>query len=312
MWEHSEQNERERHREQRGERLEETALGLAHELADKENAELGFVLLDEEGRVRPESFAGADGPYQQSEIEQHAATVRERELDWSDFEDQRVRVFHVAEFGVRTEGKSDDQITDELLAAWRRRQYRHDGPLAEIAVTTILNRLLDEEFLVVRASRYDDVVHGADQLIVRKDTGDVVCAFDEVLDEAGGTRRAAKYEKVIKNAKRGGTELTYGLTYAAGKPKLTPIKNIPNFALAIGKGTLRSVLRELGTSETLGPSSLEAAQLLLDALQQQHAALEHETLPEPVRNNLSRFRDALARMKAVLEERVAVGGSPAR
>jgi hypothetical protein len=142
-----------------------------------------------------------------------------------------------------------------------------------MAITSILYKFLHEDFVVARASHYDDFKGGVDNVIVNKRTGEVVCAFDEVYDGYKPDRLSGKVEKVVKKAKAGGAEIKYGFTFGRdeqGKRTLLrqAIKNIPTFYLSLSTGELDKLLSDMDFS-TIGSLTTSEAGVfnrLLDSL----------------------------------------------
>jgi pyruvate dehydrogenase complex dehydrogenase (E1) component len=101
----------------------------------------------------------------------------------------------------------------------------------------VFHRILGREFVVASASVYDDYFNGIDTVLVDKETGDVICALDEVHDEEGRARHQKKIESIIKTAKKGGAKIKYGITFekddktGANKLVQKTISNIPKFYL---------------------------------------------------------------------------------
>ncbi len=84
------------------------------------------------------------------------------------------------------EFKKDKKKVKELEKKWHKEEKEKNfGELWEKAKTVILNKIIGTEFIVVRASKHDDYENGVDNIIINKETGNVVCAFDEVSAEEG-------------------------------------------------------------------------------------------------------------------------------
>ena len=137
-----------------------------------------------------------------------------------------VRKHYLSEFGADT--------PEKIISQWKiNREKLLAGQWEKAAV--ILMARLAPEFLVARASAYDDYKNGVDNIILDKETGDIICAFDEVRDEPGGQRQKKKAADLLKYARRGAT-IKYGLGFEkdeTGARKLIrkEIKNIPKFYL---------------------------------------------------------------------------------
>ncbi len=286
---------------QERESLGEIAARLMAAHAERVNEAYAEPLLLDDGRLDKRVFQeSADGPYPQKTIEEDERFVMEKELEWSDMEDPNVRAFHLKEYGVQTEGKDETMVTTELLAAWREHQQSHDGPLAEAAMTALLDTVLGDEFLVVRAADYDDYANGIDQHIIRRDTGETVFAFDEVTDTSHGNRAEGKYEKMLRKARSGGATIRYGVTLRDGKPTKQAMHHVPVFALPITKSELHRLLRDIADHpESPGEKALAVFDHLLLSLEEQYATLNRERLPDAVKQHLATVQTSLEAMRSL-------------
>lgn len=80
----------------------------------------------------------------------------------------------------------------------------------EKLATAIFYKFLKNDFIVARTSRFDDIKAGADNIIIERRTGNIVCAFDEVGDAFGERFQEKQWKTLHKNTK-GGTNIKYGL-----------------------------------------------------------------------------------------------------
>ena len=145
------------------------------------------------------------------------------------------------------EFKKDKKKVKELEKKWHKEEKEKNfGELWEKAKTIILNRIIGTEFIVVRASKHDDYENGIDNIIIDKETGNVVCAFDEVSAEKGTEKEAEKSEKVEGKNKEGGATIKYGITVnEENKIIKKEIKNIPVFYLRLSGRDLVKLLHEM-------------------------------------------------------------------
>ncbi|MCK4453744.1 hypothetical protein KAU51_00090 [Candidatus Parcubacteria bacterium] len=125
----------------------------------------------------------------------------------------------------------------------RAEKLKHTGEQLEMLVTAILGKFLGKDFIVVRSSRYDDIKNQIDNLILEKETGNVICAFDEV-GESRGPRFEEKKEAILDKDREQGGVLKYGLKIEKGELKLDPQKNIPVFYLALKEGLIKKGVKE--------------------------------------------------------------------
>lgn len=107
------------------------------------------------------------------------------------------------------------------------------GEQLEMLKTALFNKFLSKSFITVRASRFDDIANKADNIIIDRISGNIVCALDEV-GEISGSRFETKKEQVLAKNKEGGVLLKYALRVDNGqiKPSAT-IKGLPLFYLAL-------------------------------------------------------------------------------
>ena len=120
------------------------------------------------------------------------------------------------------------------------------GDVFEMLATSVLSKFLGKDFVVTRTSEYDDVRNKVDNLILEKETGNIICAFDEV-GSASGERFEEKRNKVLeRNWQRGGADLKYGISYEKEgdemKLKKGAIYQIPLFYLALSQGEIKRTL----------------------------------------------------------------------
>ncbi len=139
----------------------------------------GGVPIGSDGRIDMSAFVGI-----YPDVDKDQDGVRRRFRDW---------------YG----GFSDKEAQEQRLLS--------DGEKLEMLIYVILHKNLGSEFVVARSSEHDDHIHGVDQLLLERTTGNIICAFDEVGDTTG-----ANYEKkaaVVQdhNVHRGGATIKYGL-----------------------------------------------------------------------------------------------------
>lgn len=124
---------------------------------------------------------------------------------------------------------------------WQRKNELKESSLAEKAITLLLNKGLGEQFIVVRASLYDDYNNGVDNVIVDKKSGNVVCGFDDVLGNIGDDGKEKKAKKVSNKMKKGGVSLKYGLSFNQEKLEICQQKNLPAFYISLSKKELTNL-----------------------------------------------------------------------
>jgi len=129
------------------------------------------------------------------------------------------------------------------------------GDVFEMLTTSILHKKLGKDFIVARTSEYDDARNKVDNIILERETGNIVCAFDEI-GAASGERFNEKRNKVLeRNWQRGGADLKYGLSLEkkAGKMELKKgaVYQIPLFYLALPEEEIKKALHDPGLEEKI-------------------------------------------------------------
>ncbi len=134
-------------------------------------------------------------------------------------------------------GRNANNLEDRLLT---------DGERLEVLKTIIFHKFLGEKFFVVRSSVYDDLTNNVDNLIVEKETGNIVCAFDEV--SSFGKDYEKKQNKVLYINLRGGARLKYGFISDGSLLILQGIKNIPIFYLSLSPEFIDKGIKKLSSN----------------------------------------------------------------
>ena len=191
-----------RERREQVEKLEKFLKEVANEYK-----KLGIPVRDD-CRIDMDGFKGV---YPEEKIKHHKEDIRELKDKWE---------------GEAPAKKEDTERVGELL---------------ERLVVAVLYKYLRDRFIVLRSSYHDDVRNKVDTVVVDKDTGNVVCAFDEVAD-LYGMRRGTKEEEIRRrNREKGGAYLKYGLSVERKNKekleiKLSSAKNLPIFYIALSEG----------------------------------------------------------------------------
>ncbi|MBL7142265.1 MAG: hypothetical protein ISS83_01170 [Candidatus Pacebacteria bacterium] len=120
------------------------------------------------------------------------------------------------------------------------------GEVFEMLTTSIFHKKLRKDFIVTRTSEYDDFENNIDNIILERETGNIVCAFDEVGVNSGETFEKKKNKVSEINRYKGGANLRYGifLEKKAGKMELKKgnINNIPLFYLSMSEEEIKNNL----------------------------------------------------------------------
>lgn len=142
------------------------------------------------------------------------------------------------------------EITEEKI---KEKRQKTDGEKLEMLKTVIFAKNLSEDFIVARTSFYDDIKNKIDNVILEKETGNIVCALDEV-GESMSVEYQEKVEKIMaRNKKEDGGKLKYGLKIEKDKESksklvLGEVKNIPLFYLVLPKRHIEEGIKQFNPS----------------------------------------------------------------
>ncbi len=185
----------------------------------------------------------------------------------------------------------------KTVAEWRKSKDKNPATITEMAVTLFLHRLLSDRFIVARASTLDDYQYGVDNVLIDKETGAVVCGFDEVLGFEGDDGGEKKSEKIKKSLAHGGSSLKYGATIEDGKIKRQELKNIPTFYLSLSKEELLSLLKDLKTNSEPTDNEKNLASKMLTSLDEQYKEAKEIAVNQNLQENLDKFAGSLENIR---------------
>jgi hypothetical protein len=250
-----------------------------------------YNLLDSSCAIRPEMFRDAEG-YGDEEILRDLERVHEKEVEWSGARDERIREFYKDRYG----------ITDEagIVRKYKENKAREKGEQMEMLVAALFYKAFGDEFIVARASAYDDYFNGIDTVVIDKKTGQIVCAFDEVHDHEKGERAGQKVEKIRKIAHRNGTTFKYGIALEEGRLVRKAVHNLPVFYLSLPTSELERALNSLGGGQEgcISEDERRLCAQFVSLLEQEEDMLGgEERLPEQVKRNLAASRGVIGAMK---------------
>lgn len=245
--------------------------------------------LDDSCAIRTECFGSEGGKvYDDASIHGDGQYVDAKEREWAGWWNETVRKEVYEKNGIGTE--------EEAVRDWKERKERHASVQFEKVVTVILHKMLGDDFLVLRASSYDDYKNGIDNLIVNKATGDVVCAFDELnYSERDAERQAKKIARVKERAAQGGSQMKYGASVEGGKLIMERIRHVPLFFLSLPESSLRDIMKGMDyTPDSASPTEKKAFNGLMRCLKDQIGMLAGEKVHPEVEKRIKRFEETLS------------------
>jgi len=177
---------------------------------------------------------------------------------------------------------------------------KNPANIAEIAVTLLFDKVLRDDFIIMRASVYDDYENSADQLIIDKKTGAIICGFDEAIlgsfDKGDGSKKKLKIDNKMK---RGGAEIKYGVALRDSGLERAALKHIPIFYFNLDKADMKEILPSLADgSNNITPQEYMIYNQLVDSLSKQITRYGADTsLNQYLQSNLRAFAPSLDKMK---------------
>lgn len=245
--------------------------------------------LNADGSLNMAGYVQKDGgPHTANQVQEDQARVRAMELEFSRAKVSQVKEFYRDKFGAKTE--------EEIVDRWRKEKINNKNGQMEMAVTGLLHKILKDDFLVVRASAFDDYAGGVDNIILNKRTGEAVCAFDEVHEGGAGERTGEKMDKIKKVAMRGGAKVRYGIKLEKGELTRAEMTTLPVFYLGLKSAELTDLLANMNFDPDSAPTKIEnnVFAKLTASLKEQKQILDGTDVPPAVRNKLETFEGLLA------------------
>lgn len=273
------------------EKLQDVMGRLSREVNDSVKEQYGLEnLVDNAGRIEASRYTEEmGGIYSAEEVLNDKETVDSLDRYNSSADDERVREFYHKEYGA-------EPTVEGVVAKYRERKEANKSNQAEMAITALMHKVLKERFLVVRASTFDDYKHGMDNLILDRETGAVICAFDEVIRNESDVQKApVKLEKIKKSALKGGTEAKYGIALKDDTLVRNRLRNVPVFYLSLESKDLNALVNDLYENFDKETTNLEQTLFthLVASIKEQKGILESLPLPQVMKNKLKAFEDSL-------------------
>jgi hypothetical protein len=209
----------------------------------------------------------------------------------------------------------EEEAQKKAIASFEERRSKSKPALLEKALVGVFDKILREKFLVARASEFDDYKRSVDTLVVDKETGSVVCAFDEVrengrpiekirFDEKGNeihyeeTRTEEKDDRVVNKARQGGARIKYGFSIKNRELVKTEVKNIPMFRISLSEEELDKFLYGMDCyNDQPTEKELEVFDKLIASLSEQMEMLKDKNIHPVVARNLVNFEKSLVEIK---------------
>lgn len=288
--------------------LKNIAEEMNREFKDYLDPEKTGDLFEKDCSIRMNAFQrGENGPYKKEKIKKDKKLIKEKELEWSDAENEKVRNYYKDKYKAWDDTDTKEVQIEKTIQRWEELQKKRIGNLLEMAIVGIFYKVLkDSKFSIMRSAKYDDYENGVDTIIVNKETGKVICAFDEVSDDIDKKeRREEKLKRIRNHAKEHGAELKYGITFEKGEKGSRVlvkkhIKDTPMFCLNLSKDELKRVLHEMEFDINKNPPEAELSvfnKMVKLMAKQTKNLLDQEYINKNVKENLQEIPKALEEMR---------------
>ena len=225
-------------------------------------------ILDEGGRITMSAYEG-EFSYSRNRVEDDKLRIDNIESKFVSQVEARDSERYYYEYGVSSE--------EEVMQAWKKERTSSLSEQWEMYVSVLFHELFGEDFLVMRTSAFDDYVNGVDTLIVHKETGEIVCAVDEVSLGKNSDGKRRKQEKVRSANEEGGKRVSYGVVKKEGRLVLGENKHVPVLYAGIEVEDLQRMLflSSLSTPERrVQAEEIALCKRLLDDMEAQAAEME--------------------------------------
>ncbi len=269
------------------ERPEDKLGDLLAEISEKQNEEFrrspeSIPILNSDCSINMAAFGYFD-------IESDKEKVYQKEREWSGADNPMVQENYYVKDKGQTEG-ADPGIIEKIIQQNRINRERSASSHWENALVFLLYKIIGERYLIAKSAEYDDYFNGTDTLVVDKETGNVICALDEVHDNEKGDRHIKKIKASETTARHGGAEIKYGITFEkeadAGENKLVKkrLTNVPKFYMRISRSDpetkldLQNLLANMNYNLNGAPSEIELRVFdsLVDSLAEQRKILAQQ------------------------------------
>ncbi len=201
---------------------------------------------------------------------------------------------------ISVKEKAWAEESGKSLEAMAAAKEKNPANVAEIATTLLFDKVLSDDFIIVRASAHDDYENGADQLIVDKRTGAVICGLDDVIGHNGDDGGEKKKKKIDDKMKSGGARIRYGVAMNDSQLERKSLRHVPIFYFSLSKPELNSLLESLvsGSSDISVAEKAVYEKLVSSLLSQAGEYGADVSLHPELKDNLRSLAPSLEKMQA--------------
>lgn len=256
--------------------------GGMKQIADEVNQAYGTTLLSEDATVSMKQFG-----YTKEEVEKDKVKMKAKEEVW-------IR----RDLGLRPDSEVTKEIREQWLKGQEKKNKSRKSDLAEMVATVIFHKVLGKEYIIARASKYDDYF-GFDNIIVHKATGTVVCTFDDIHGRKEGSTMEEKKREVIKSAEKGGAKIKYGFTFKDNKLIKEEIKHVPKLYMAFDMKELDEALESVNVNDmnSISEKEYKVYNRMIENFESQINILKSNSRDKIFLENVEKFERLLPELK---------------
>jgi len=202
----------------------------------------------------------------------------------------------------------------ELKEKWEEEERNSAGKQMELLTMALFHKFFSEDFIVVRSSTYDDYKNKMDLLLINKETGAVICAFDDFTGDKEGRAAKKKGASINDIVRSGGASLRYGFCVTkeeGGRKKLTEkeLTHLPIFQMQTSAKEFQQLFMSLVLNPNKKPTGreVEIMKEIIKQMQKQCEEFEGISPNDEVLENINLAWDSFNQME-VMVGRLKVGG----
>lgn len=273
---------KERPKDKSNEVYRKELLGAMRYITEEVNETCGTTLLSEDATVSMKQFG-----YSKEEVEADKKKMKDKQDTW-------IR----RDNGLNPDVEVSKELRDTWLQDQEKKNKTRKSDLAEMVATVLFHKVLGEEYVIARASKYDDYF-GFDNIIVHKATGTVVCTFDDIHDRKEGNTIEEKRREVIRSAQKGGATIKYGFTFKNNLLVKEQIDHVPKLYMAFDMTELNEALESVNVSDmkSISAGEYKAYNRMIENFESQIEMLKSNSTHPTLREHIEKFERLLPELK---------------
>jgi hypothetical protein len=202
-------------------------------------------------------------------------------------------------------GKISDK---ELTKKWKKEIRLEMGHQVELLAMVLFNKFFSKEFVIVRAAKDDDYGKKIDMILADKETGAVICAFDDVIGFSDGKTVENKSAEIEKRVGEHGASLKYGFKIEKQNKEFSlleiQMKNLPIFYLQVSPKDFYALFDSVIVNNSKNPSNfeIEIMENILRQMESQSEKFLNKSKSPRFQGNIQSAITSINKMKAITKK----------